>query len=338
MHLFGSNKRAVGSIIGGAIIMLILLSGYVYWFENNRTQIKYQNLLTEMNELDRDTVREDLDFEYGDADDSSLKHLYVVNNGPITTHVIYMGIFEKTESGEIEFVEYRPCDLFLEPAASMKLSDAINTAEPPIEGDIPDTGTNAIQFVTEKGNTFIAHYIPSTYQVKIDVRALAKVMGYFIIDYESFEWTTIEPDGQINEWNQGWDIDIEQQDYLIFKVDVTYYGPFETNTQLGGESRIKIGSLDQGVENIAYYIVKYDSGTETVSTFDDDNLNYLFEGGLDDGDPGTICFAVKGAYKDPLDSQNRVKVGEGDYSTIIGFYDVDMHYAQSIPFIAIKVR
>ena len=64
MFLSGASKkrRGVGSIIAGAFILLIILSGYEFYLLNNRTQNDYQQVLNEVRESDIDKGQEDLKY------------------------------------------------------------------------------------------------------------------------------------------------------------------------------------------------------------------------------------------------------------------------------------
>ncbi|MDH5768948.1 MAG: hypothetical protein OEZ31_08335, partial [Nitrospirota bacterium] len=62
MSMRQSRSRGVGSLIGAAFILLILLTGYSLFLMNTKEQTAYQNVLSEMHQRDLEQTQEVIEF------------------------------------------------------------------------------------------------------------------------------------------------------------------------------------------------------------------------------------------------------------------------------------
>lgn len=153
-----SHSRGVGSLIGATFILLILLTGYSLFLMNTKEQTTYQNILSEMHQRDLEQMQEAIDFKRITADENGKLHISLRNEGSGTAHVLYMGVFDKQASPEIQ--TYYDVDLLIDPVETVTYESPIITL---VEG-----GEYEIQLVTEAGNIYSKIFRPG-YEVFSDV-------------------------------------------------------------------------------------------------------------------------------------------------------------------------
>jgi hypothetical protein len=153
MLFFGRLKRSkqgVGSIIGGVFILLILLTGYTFYFLNVNVTEGYNKILQDMGELDLKRNKENLEFISVSFNNDQL-NISVKNTGSYDAHLIWLGIFDETVTSNTQ--EYYEIDFHVDPAETVP--DIRNVTIPTFEGQ-----ERVIQLVTELGNTFSYSYPP----------------------------------------------------------------------------------------------------------------------------------------------------------------------------------
>ncbi|MBI2184360.1 MAG: hypothetical protein HYU39_05310 [Thaumarchaeota archaeon] len=155
--------------------------------------------------------------------------------------------------------------------------------------------------------------------------SLASVTGNIRIIFTSIQWHKRTPDTQtsgFSSWNSNWQVD--KDDYLVIRVNMT--NDATQNITLAEDTAIYTQRLDTG-NYIPFYIVSYNSGTNTISTYNNVTLQ------ANGANIVTVYFAVDNAGGNP--NSKKQKFGNtGTYAGTIGIFGTagTTPYGQSIPF------
>jgi len=144
------SNRGAGSIVGGVFILLILLTGYTFYFLNVNVTEDYNKILQDMGELDLKRNKENLEFISVSFNNDQL-NITVKNTGSYNAQLIWLGIFDE---GAANTQDYYKIDFGVNTAETVTNigNDSISSFE---------DQERAIQLVTELGNTFSYSYSPS---------------------------------------------------------------------------------------------------------------------------------------------------------------------------------
>ena len=164
------KKRGVGSIIGAAFLLLILLSGFSYFSIYFNQVQKYTNAIQEMQEFDRRSNEEIVDFVSVSTAAMDYLNLTLENDGSYQTHLIHFSVSD-----------------LVSPPAFYDLDVYINPGE--IVTDIPKNNITILEgeereilIATELGNVFTYTYprdskVEGTGESEI-ARVTIKGLGY----------------------------------------------------------------------------------------------------------------------------------------------------------------
>jgi len=141
------GKRGAGSIIGATFLVLILLTGYTFYFLNVNVTEDYNKTLQDREELDLKRNKENIEFTSVSFDGNEL-NITVKNTGSYQIHLIWLGIFDETAANT---QDYYKINFYVNPAET--IPNIGNTSIPDFEGL-----ERVIQLVTELGNTFSYSY------------------------------------------------------------------------------------------------------------------------------------------------------------------------------------
>lgn len=138
------DGRGAGSIIGAVFIILILLTGFMFYTLDVDLTKDYTNTLLDMQQLDLERNKENIEFSSVSITNQDKLNITVKNTGSYQVHLIWLGVFNKTSSPETH--RYFSQNTFIDPGDT-----ATN-----IGSDIGVTSDNeyVIQLVTELGNIF----------------------------------------------------------------------------------------------------------------------------------------------------------------------------------------
>jgi len=145
-----SNKRGAGSIIGAVFILLILLTGFTYYFLNVNVTEDYNKILQDMQELDLKRNKENIEFTSVSITADEKLNMAVRNTGSYQIHLIWLGVFNKTSTPETQ--QYFSENTYVDPGeAATEIGSSITVA----------AGSQyVIQLVTELGNVFNSDLYP----------------------------------------------------------------------------------------------------------------------------------------------------------------------------------
>ena len=145
------DKRGAGSIIGAVFIILILLSGFTFYTLNVNTTEHYNKTLDSMSELDWNRNREEIVIKEVKITGTNKLNVTVENEGPVLSHLIFLGIFNKTATPETQ--QYESLNIHVEPAETENIISDFTV----IEGK-----KYAIQLVTELANVIEHKFYPAS--------------------------------------------------------------------------------------------------------------------------------------------------------------------------------
>ena len=145
------DRRGAGSIIGAVFIVLILLSGFTFYTLNVNTTEHYEETLDSMKELNWNRNRENIVIKEIKITDTNKLNVTVENEGPILSHIIWLGIFNKTATPETQ--QYDALNVYVEPAETKNVASDVAV----IEGK-----KYVIQLVTELGNIIQHKFYPAS--------------------------------------------------------------------------------------------------------------------------------------------------------------------------------
>ena len=334
---FFRRRKAVGSIIGGAFVLLIILAGYEFYILNNKIQNDYQHVLSAMRTYDIERSEEDLRFTNIDLILKDLKYYFTIkirNDGPELVSIEQVGIFLEEALNDDP---YYGVDEQIPPSEVLELE---------LNYEVDPEKKYLIQVVTEKGNVFPISYPQDTSDYPygdIAAGALAKVIGRVLPDYESFSWSINAQDPDISfDWEDTWSV--PNKEFLIFRITVLYYYPVPIvlgkNT---GLFFIYLGGAQSG-QNRQFYIVQFDEVTGQMSKYDEDS-NYVVLPSYDPDNnpegptPITLYFATSEEEGDPFTDNQSEFTQTGKYQTILAIYERPGggYYSQAFSLIAVEV-
>ncbi len=137
------GRRGVGSVIGATFLVLILLTGYMFYFLNIDVSADYSKTLEEMQELDQKRNKENIEYITVSFNQDDKLNITVRNIGSQQTHFIWLGIVDEAANTQ----RYYGIDFYVDPAETV--SDIRNETMTTFEGE-----DRVIQLVTELGNVF----------------------------------------------------------------------------------------------------------------------------------------------------------------------------------------
>ncbi len=146
------HNRGVGSIIGAVFVALILLSGFAFYaFTQDVTQ-HYNNTMSSMNDMDWNRNQESIIIKRIAITGTNQLNITAENDGPIQSHLIWLGIFNTTATPENQ--TYQALNEFVAPSE-------INN----IISNFTVTAGNkyVVQLVTELGNVVESKFYPASY-------------------------------------------------------------------------------------------------------------------------------------------------------------------------------
>jgi hypothetical protein len=171
MSIKQNHSRGVGSLIGAAFLVLIILTSYSLFLVNTKEQTAYQNILTEMHQRDLEQIQETIEFRRVTTDENGKLQLSLRNNGPRAAHVIYVGVFYKEVTPEIH--NYYDVDINIDPSESQTYTSPSIILEEGMEYEI--------QLVTDAGNTFSLLFTPGT-EIYSDIEISIMSSGIWLRD------------------------------------------------------------------------------------------------------------------------------------------------------------
>jgi len=176
------DKRAQGSIIGAAFLVMILLSGYTFYTLVVSVANDYTETLQDMQQLDSRKYKENIEFVSVSFTQDKL-NITVRNTGPYLSHLIWLGIFDETANTQ----DYYEIDFYVNPSEAV--TNVGDDSVPSFEEE-----ERNLQLVTESGNTFRCNYPPSEEEGEydfVDVEGGPPTIG----SHSFFEAQRSGPDG-----------------------------------------------------------------------------------------------------------------------------------------------
>jgi len=146
-----SNKRGVGSILGAAFLLLILLSGFASYTLYVKRVSEYTKILQDMQQLDLQRDKAKIEFISVSFTSEDELNITVKNTGSYHVHLIWLGIFDEAANTQ----DYYKINFYISPAETEP--DIGNNTISTFEGQ-----PHVIQLVTELGNTFSYSYPESS--------------------------------------------------------------------------------------------------------------------------------------------------------------------------------
>lgn len=142
------DRRGVGTIIGAAFVLIIILTGYTYYMLQMDLTNSYNKVLMEMQELDLRQSKESIEILSVSFNAEKL-NMTIKNTGPNLTHLIWLGIFDETLTPHNE--TYYQINFYANPGETT--ANIGNNTIPSFEEQ-----ERVIQIVTDHGNTYYYNY------------------------------------------------------------------------------------------------------------------------------------------------------------------------------------
>jgi hypothetical protein len=268
------QRRAVGSIIAGAFIVLILISSYEFYLLNNQLNKSYQESYQEMKEYDISKSQEQLqiiDYEETLNDNILEIEIGVMNEGPELVNISYAAVFHYVHEDKSSYPLYysdgtiysrvplRDTDIsILKPQKYSKIEIKVNKNLDKYNGD-----EYIVYLVTNRGNQFTMRerdleIVTNIYD--IINRELADVLGNVLPKYDSFRWLNrISSDDNyiINGFTYTWFLKdgsgLKPQQYPLIGVDVYYFGT--KDLYLDGRTVLLFDSLINDQNDFQIYLI-----------------------------------------------------------------------------------
>jgi hypothetical protein len=145
------KKQGVGSIIGATFLALILVSGFMFYAVILNITEHYNMTTDSMNEMDWNRSRENIIIQDIKVTNSDNLNLTVENQGSVQSHLVWLGISNKTAIPEYQ--QFYALNEYVEPA------EAINIVP---DFSITKGEKYAIQLITELGNVIENRFYPAS--------------------------------------------------------------------------------------------------------------------------------------------------------------------------------
>lgn len=350
MNQTGLNKkrRGVGSIIAGAFLVLIIMSGYALFQFNNEAQSDYQEILTTMSSEDIIRSQEDVDILYYEPEvdvPNTLKiTIQIENNSPNVVILKYGAILlegeiiEDSVDGPYTKLLDQSGNEYIDINPSGKAFITISRTRPVTE-PFERYADYVIHLISENGNVFSVRESDIPAIVINDVMSsVAEVVGNFLPKYTSFEWGSLK-NGKL-EVNPGWVNNFvihknQIDDGYIFSVTGRWYG--KDPITISENTIIKFEALEGPAAEWLCYIVHYSPVTMTAESYIGHEIE-LEAFDLESQtlpDPVTLYFAACQPGGDPSKpnqnfDKNTFKAGD-NYQMKLGIFDTNFEYAQTFP-------
>jgi archaellum component FlaG (FlaF/FlaG flagellin family) len=146
------DKRGAGSIIGAVFILLILMTGFTYYFLDVNVTEDYNKILQDMGELELKRNKENIEFTSVSITADDKLNMTVKNTGSYNVHLIWLGVFNKTSTPETQ--QYSSLSTYVAPADTATEIGSTITVTPGSQ--------YVIQLMTELGNVFNYDLYPIT--------------------------------------------------------------------------------------------------------------------------------------------------------------------------------
>jgi hypothetical protein len=143
-----ATDRGVGSILGAAFLLLILITGFAIYAVHTGELGDYAEVLREMTEMDGRRNKENIEIMAIETTAVDGINISVRNQGPVQAHLIYIGVFD---TGPSNTQKYYKVDYYVDPAETLT-----NVMDPAIT--IAQGQERVVQLVTDLGNTVASKY------------------------------------------------------------------------------------------------------------------------------------------------------------------------------------
>jgi hypothetical protein len=325
--MMSRRRHGQGSVIGGAFLVLIIISFYSIYVISTRSRVVYDRTLSYQTMKDQDKEEEVLDFVYYLEEEQEELHLYLVNSGSKPSqliHVLEMDPITNNNVTEKNFV--------INPGVSMELEEVFTDLELSF-----DKGSS-LGILTEKGNLFTVSFTPklplppSQSNLTDALDDMSDTLGDFVFDYHSFQWanfTEVEVNKSFSYyqpilWRNNWEIPRKYD--VIFRINATYLGsPIETPV-LSNNSHIVFITGDSS--NLRFYYIVSNQGD-----YENSEIWPYSTTSLQHNRTKAIYFGSKtiGGLDKPQ------KFNKDIYTGILVLYDQGRDYSQCYPLLGIKI-
>lgn len=151
------SRRAVGSIIGGVFILLILVMGFTFFSLSNRGVSAQQHIFSEMQGYDIDRAQEKLEFSTLRWTPDSIE-VKIVNRGPKLVNIIKIGLWNgESWNYYPNFLAGIDPDQLVLTNSELISSAGYKTFR--LNQSTPLTSKTKLQFLTDKGMIFEVSYL-----------------------------------------------------------------------------------------------------------------------------------------------------------------------------------
>jgi hypothetical protein len=145
------HNRGVGSIIGAVFVALILLSGLTFYAVTQGITQHYNSTMSSMSDMDWNRNQEKVVIKQIAITSTYKLNVTVENDGPIQSHLIWLGIFNKTAHPENQ--TYQALNEFVNPGDLNNMTSDFTV----IAGNM-----YVVQLVTELGNVVESKFYPAS--------------------------------------------------------------------------------------------------------------------------------------------------------------------------------
>jgi hypothetical protein len=334
--IHGKTRRGVGSIIGGAFLVLIMIIGYAFYVMSNQSVNEFQSILSDMRKLDVDREQEHLYIKTVSPSSTGLS-TDIVNDGPNIINIIYTCYRDISDPTDpYHYTSLGGDGIWIDPSASK-----------PIPIDIPgysSYGSYSIRLISDRGKAYTSSW-PVTGleggEKTYITGEISDVIGKFLPTYLSFQWANrtrsggggsgyrYRISGFQNSWNGNWAV--ISSEGVVFRFKVTWYG--KSPITLGKNTALFVMPIDAtGGQERTFYLVNYNELSDTISVYDPitNPISFRYE------QTKTLYFAASTISVTDLQRDAQVlQSGSHAYSTTLGIFDYPGVYSQSFPLIAL---
>ena len=241
------RKRGISTIIGSIIFIGILLSAIIpMYLVMKQADTMYFQKQSEMLMKDQDKLMEQIEFIRTVPWNNRFFNVTIKNNGQKLLNITYTGTYNVTENPT-----YSPVKQITAVGSQQNITVPMEFSYD-IKNNVQD-GTYVMELITDKGNTFVTKYPdnhPNNNGDYGDFNAtVTKIIGDFIPDYHTFSWAvrpSLETSGF--NWQKNWNLpgttDVDDPQYIIARMNVTYYGAWKGNFTLSNKAGLYLLRTD----------------------------------------------------------------------------------------------
>ena len=272
------NNKGIGTVFGMVFFLLIVMIVFASFIIILNQNTSLQQTVMQTNQLDQNKASEQLTISQ-----ISNTNLYpnigtnnvtikcnVTNTGTLPVQIIRLWVKDNNNSAT-GYLRILPSDniYMLAPGEPQNYTGTVTV-------QIANSSDNIIfWFETTRGNQFTLQQLNGVSPFSV-YSSLSKVLGDFLPDYHSIQWSIVTKSGSnyvAGPWHDGWIINPNSGDFVAFRINMTYYG--QSTLRIDNDTNLWLENFPGSVYDVGYqedelpllYISNYTESTHFMNIY-----------------------------------------------------------------------